>query len=183
MKIYSPDVLPEYIWQYLAAVQAAAVAHPAYLAGGAVRNAVHNRKPRDLDVYVLYGKSGWRGRTACTRRFLFQHFGTVRTYRMYPDYPDKVDERNFAVDKFEFADGLALDLIATTAETIDELLSRFDFNLNQYVAWLDPPYGRHVQFRGRREGELVQLNRVDQENPDRAHYIREKARGFGWAVT
>lgn len=183
MKIYSSDVLPEYAWQYLAAVQAAAVEHPVYLAGGAVRNAVHNRKPRDLDVYVLYGESGLQGRAACTRRFLFQHFDTVHAYLTYPDYPDKADKRTFAVDKFGFTDGRTLDLVASRATTIDELLSRFDFNLNQYVAWLDPSYGRHVQFRGRREGELVQLNRVDQENPDRAHYIREKARDFGWVVT
>lgn len=142
-----------------------------YLVGGAVRDTVYGRKPKDYDLAVLARRNDSPERifsemeTFCSR--MSQKGIKTEIFQAYEGSAGSFDERIQGLVKVYNGD-VTIDVMWRTEESIYDVLSSFDFNFNQFfISETDASV-----IHGAAPAHLKQL-RFDVA-PERIEYINNK---------
>ena len=177
-----------------------------HIGGGAVRDmALGLGKPKDLDVVMLapddnqirravevlgcigykpvasFGlDGGWSGHQSQGFHAAVEYAAEYAVEYAAENGDGTFDERWRVLIKFEHAvTGEELDLLCSHTDDITELVSSYDYNINQYVLH---PGCTSVDFLGQNRGVLVKL-RTDGVCLTRQHRMYQKGLAAGWDVT
>jgi hypothetical protein len=157
--------------------------------GGAARDIALGTVPRDIDlviqphneddVYVALAALELGLGYRIEKDFAHSENGFLFPVQFDSDYESVAhDGRWSRVVKLVAPNKPGLDILVTTADSLEDAIAAFDFNINQF-AILNPHC--KPRFFGERPGELVQ-NRSCSVSPDRVAHITSIARLAGWSI-
>ncbi|QHJ82034.1 MAG: hypothetical protein [Bacteriophage sp.] len=160
------------------------------VAGGCARDLAHKVAPRDIDIVIVPQDEedvfvllraldiahGYKivkdFDHADGSGFLFE------TLAAYAYETMQHDNRWSRVVKLEAPGKLGIDVLVSTCESLDDAVSLFDYNINQFT--IRQPYTA-PRFCGECQGVLVQ-NREASVSDERVTHIQNIARTLGWSV-
>lgn len=160
------------------------------VAGGAARDLAHRLAPRDIDLvlcplneddeFVLLQALELDLGYKITQEFE-RVSGSAFMFDVATDSDYEAlehDNRWSRVVKLACPGKLPVDLLVSTCNSLDDAISLFDFNLNQFA--ILRPFTA-PRFFGECQGELIQ-NREASVSPERKAHIQTIARKLGWSV-
>lgn len=162
------------------------------VAGGAARDLAHYLTPRDIDLVLCPKRHDddvfllLQGLSLALGYKVVQEFervsGSAFLLDVKPESSDydalEHDNRWSRVVKLEAPGKLPVDLLVSTCDSLEDAISLFDFNLNQFAVLR--PFTA-PRFFGECQGELIQ-NREASVSPERKTHIQNIARKLGWSV-
>lgn len=167
------DLVPEKLRQLLLSVVPAF-----YVVGGAVRDniAPHPQQPRDVDIVILHRETGWTEDTY--DKFLAGigtlGEGTFLTYKQYPGGNPDFQRMWKGLVKLDLND-VFYDILFAHAGNIADVLTGFDYNLNQVAVRSD---GKFIE--GHTIHPATALVRHQDVSESRAKRVRFKYHELGY---
>jgi hypothetical protein len=157
--------------------------------GGYPRDIKHGVKPNDLDI-VIYGFNP-EDKSALASfevlyNFLIEHDLLLQQPTPNFELPAKKEASDYDADDrvlevVKLNCHVDLIVMIPSYESLKEVISTFDFNINQYVFSISRGY---TTFLGENEGTLRYTRDFDLEHMDRREaHIKAKAVSFGWDVS
>lgn len=135
------------------------------IAGGYCRDLIHCVRPKDVDMFLLYNNNELEVRHLLNSfcGFKFDWYGKYGRARGNPEYK--------GVFKGHIS-GMDVDIILweSPAENVEEVVSKFDLNANQYWVGDDG----EIKFFDDAPHITGELKVLREDDPERVKYIQEK---------